>query len=155
MLAVWRLVREHHANEPLFGEGARRYGGRWNDVGVSVIYTSEHRSLAALEVLVHLNGTNPNSPYQLLSYEVDEAMIHYLPEAELPPDWRQEPPPFSTVQWGTQWARENRSVALAVPSTVVPEEQNIVLNTNHRDIRKIKTGKSTPFVFDPRLFTSR
>ena len=155
MVSIWRLVREHHAKKPLSGEGAKLNGGRWNDVGVSVIYASENRSLAALEVLVHLNGTNPNSRYKLLSYDLDEAMIHYLPEKEFPSDWRQEPPPYSTVEWGTKWARVKQSVALAVPSAVMPEEKNIILNPDHPDFRKIKLGKPSDYVFDPRLFVVR
>jgi RES domain-containing protein len=152
MVSVWRLVREHHAKGPFSGEGAREYGGRWNEVGVPVIYTSEHRSLAALEVLVHLNGTNPSSRYKLLSYHLDEGLIYHLPEADIPSDWRQEPHPFSTAQRGTRWVRERQSVALAVPSAVMPEEKNIVLNIRHPDIRKVKLGKPCDYVFDPRLF---
>ncbi len=155
MVSIWRLVREHHAKKPLSVEGAKLNGGRWNDVGVPVVYAGENRSLAALEVLVHLNGTNPNGRYKLLSYHLDEAMIHYLPEKELPSDWRQEPPPYSTVARGTKWAREKQSVALAVPSAVMPEEKNIILNPDHPDFPKIKLGKPSDYVFDPRLFVVR
>jgi RES domain-containing protein len=154
MVSIWRLVRGPHAKKPLSGEGAKLNGGRWNEAGVSVIYASQYRSLAALEVLVHLNGTNPDSLYKLLSYDLDEAMIHHLPEAELPADWRQEPPPYSTVERGTRWARDKRSVALAVPSAVMPEEKNIILNPDHPDFRKVKLGKLSDYVFDPRLFAS-
>jgi len=148
-------VRELHAKKPLSGEGAKLNGGRWNEVGVPVIYASEYRSLAALEILVHLNGTNPDSRYKLLSYDLDEAMILHLPETELHADWRQEPPPYSTVERGTRWARGKESLALAVPSTVMPEEKNIILNPGHPDFRKIKLGKPSDYVFDPRLFAVR
>jgi len=152
MVWVWRLVPRRHADDPWSGEGARLYGGRWNAVGVPALYTSEHRSLAALEVLVHLNGTDPTSTYKLLSYELEEGMIDHLPKAELPDDWRQEPPSPSTAAWGSRWAREKRSLALAVPSAVMPEEKNIILNPSHPDRHKVKLGKPADFVFDPRLF---
>jgi RES domain-containing protein len=155
MVLIWRLVRERHARKPLSGEGAKLNGGRWNEIGTSVIYASEHRSLAALEVLVHLNGTNPTSRYKLLAYELDEAWIHSLPESELPVDWRQEPPSPSTVARGARWIRDKASLALAVPSAVMPEEKNIVLNPEHPDFHKIKVGTPADFVFDPRLFAVR
>jgi RES domain-containing protein len=149
---VWRLVTQARANDPWSGEGARLFGGRWNEVGVAAIYTSEHRSLAALEVLVHLNGTAPVRAYQLLAYELDEDMIEHLPKSHLPENWRQEPPSNTTTAWGSRWAKERRSLALAVPSAVMPEEKNILLNPDHPDRRKIKLGRPTGFVFDSRLF---
>jgi RES domain-containing protein len=152
MRFVWRLVGENRAREPLSGEGARLHGGRWNEPGVAVIYTSENRSLAALEVLVHLNGTNPRRRYRLLSYELDDELIETMSLADLPSDWRAEPPPASTVRLGTEWARAGRSVALKVPSAVLPEEYNVILNTAHADIAKVKPGRPVDFSFDPRLF---
>ncbi len=154
MVLVWRLVPHRRASDPWSGEGARLFGGRWNDVGVPVLYASEHRSLAALEVLVHLNGLEPDGIYRLLSYELDEAMIEHLPKAELPADWRHEPPSYATMARGSRWAREGKSLALAVPSTVVPEERNIILNPDHPDRRKVRLGKPVDFTFDPRLFAS-
>jgi RES domain-containing protein len=154
MAILWRLVPARHADKPLSGEGARLNGGRWNEIGTSVIYTSEHRSLAALEVLVHLNGTNPINRYKLLSYELHEKLIQEIAASELPRDWRQEPPPYSTAQWGTEWAKKKASVAVAVPSAVIPEEKNIILNTEHPDFGKVTPGTATNFVFDPRLFSS-
>ncbi|MEJ0001155.1 MAG: RES family NAD+ phosphorylase [Verrucomicrobiota bacterium] len=152
MAFVWRLVKARFAREPFSGEGGRLFGGRWNNVGVPAIYTSEHRSLAALEVLVHLNGIIPTELYRMISYEIDEAWTQALPAGELPPDWRQEPPSPSTMDWGSQWARDKRSVALAVPSAVIPEEKNIILNPDHPDVGKVKAGPATDFAFDPRLF---
>jgi len=151
MILIWRLVQEKYAREPMSGEGARTYGGRWNEIGIPVIYTSEHRSLAALELLIHLTGTKASGLYKLLSYEFDERLIEPLPVAELPADWRQEPPPVSTAAYGSRWARERRSVALAVPSAVLPEERNIILNPEHSDIGRVKPGKPVDFVFDTRL----
>jgi RES domain-containing protein len=151
MILVWRLVRDKYATDPMSGEGARANGGRWNDVGIPLIYTSEHRSLAALEVLVHLSGTRASGIYKMLSYELDEKLIEHLPAKDLPPDWQQEPPPGSTVSWGSRWAREKRSVALAVPSAVLPEEKNIILNPDHPDAARVKPGKTVNFTFDPRL----
>jgi RES domain-containing protein len=151
-MTLWRLVGEKRADEPLSGEGARLHGGRWNEPGVAVIYTSENRSLAALEVLVHLNGTNLRRRYKLLSYELDERLIEAIPLADMPGNWRLEPPPMWRVARGTKWARAKRSVALQVPSAVLPEEYNVILNTAHPDIAKVKLGPPVDFSFDPRLF---
>jgi RES domain-containing protein len=152
MVVAWRLVSAPRATDPWSGEGARRYGGRWNEAGVAALYTSEHRSLAALEVLVHLNGIEPSAVYKFLSYEIDDFMIESLPVGDLPAGWRQEPPALRTAGYGSQWVKERRSFALAVPSAVVPEERNIILNPDHPDRRKIRLARPAEFAFDPRLF---
>jgi RES domain-containing protein len=153
MLTVWRLVKADRAAHPMSGEGARLFGGRWNDVGIPAVYTSAHQSLAALEVLVHLGGIYPDLPYKLISYELEESTILHLSRSELPPDWRAEPP-FSTMAWGSRWAREKRSFVLSVPSVIVPDERNFILNPEHLQSRTARLGPSISFSFDSRLFLS-
>jgi RES domain-containing protein len=155
MTLAWRLVREKYAGNPLSADGARIYGGRWNEAGVEIVYSSENRSLAALEVLVHLNGVYPSWRYKLLEYMLDDRLIEDVAPANLPGDWREEPAPLSITRWGTEWAKAGRSVALRVPSAVVPDEKNIILNPHHKEIGRVIFGVSTDFAFDPRLFAAR
>ena len=150
MLEAWRMVKERHVVTAFSGEGAARTGGRWNSRGVAVVYTSATRSLAALETLVHLNPPVMFS-YRIVRIEFDEGRVERLPLAVLPSDWQMEPPPPSTQQLGDTWARSSRSAILAVPSVIIPDETNYLLNPVHPDFRNISFGKPEPFTFDPRL----
>jgi len=152
MLEAWRVVKEKHVATAFSGEGAAKTGGRWNSRGVVVVYTSATRSLAALETLVHLNPPVMFN-YRIIRIEFDEAWVERLPLAALPSDWRTEPPPLSTRQLGDAWARSSRTAILAVPSVIIPEETNYVLNPAHPDFKKITICKPAPFTFDPRLLT--
>jgi|ERR1041385_1850551 RES domain-containing protein len=150
MITGWRIVPEARAADAFVGEGARRFGGRWNSPGVAVIYGSQNKSLAALEQLVHHNPRTPNR-FKAFRFQFPDSLIETLSTRHLSADWRQEPPPPSTQQIGDAWARELRSAVLAVPSIIIPEEVNYVLNPAHSDFKKIGIGKPETFVFDPRL----
>lgn len=150
MKVAWRIVKEKHARTALDGEGAWRYGGRWNSRGIRVVYASATRSLAALESLVHL--TPPIIfKYVAISVEFDEALLETTPDSALPADWTEEPPPPSTKGLGDRWVSEARSAVLEVPSVIVATESNYLLNPSHPDFGKIRVGKPQPFAFDPRL----
>jgi len=150
MPSAWRIVKAPHADRAFTGEGAWRTGGRWNSPGVPMVYASEHKSLAVLEILTHLD---PQEVSHHLTFRLafDEALVERLPGERLPPGWRAEMPARAARDVGDAWARENRSAVLAVPSVLIPEEFNFLLNPNHADFRKIKIEKPTEFVFDPRL----
>jgi len=149
-LSAWRIVKAAHVDIAFTGEGARRTGGRWNSPGVPMVYTSEHKSLAVLEMLAHLSpGDMPR--YLTFRVELDVVLVERWPLEKLPPRWREEMPASATRLLGDAWARESRSAAVAVPSAIIPEELNLLLNPNHPDFAKIKIAKPTLFAFDPRL----
>ena len=148
MPVAWRIVQERFVAGAFSGEGARQVDGRWNSRGTAVVYTSEHKSLAALETLVHVAPKVPVS-YRCFRIEFSDALVERL--ATVPPDWRDEPPNDATRDIGNSWTREQRSVGLAVPSGVIPEEWNFLLNPAHADFAKIAIGKPHLFAFDPRL----
>jgi RES domain-containing protein len=152
MASGWRIVPETRAHDAFIGEGAKLYGGRWNSSGVAVVYGSQYKSLAALELLVHRNPRRPNR-FTAFLFQFPESLVETVPLRGLPEDWRQEPPPPSTQQIGDVWMRESRSAVLAVPSIIIPEESNYVLNPAHPDFRKITIGKPQDFAFDARLLT--
>jgi RES domain-containing protein len=152
MAAGWRIVPAARAHDAFIGEGAKLYGGRWNSPGVSVVYGSQHKSLAALELLVHRDPRRPNR-FKAFFFQFAESLVETVPLRGLPEDWRQEPPPPSTQQLGDTWVRESRSAILAVPSIVIPEELNYLLNPVHPNFKKITIGKPQDFAFDARLLT--
>ena len=150
MATAWRIVAEKRAASAFSGEGARIAGGRWNSKGTSVVYTSASKALAALELLVHIN---PIIPLKLTAFrlEFDDEMIEHFPAHDLPAHWRIEPPGGDTMKIGDAWVAAVRSPILAVPSTIIPEEINYLLNPAHPDFADIQIGPATGFAFDPRL----
>jgi len=150
MACGWRIVPVNRANDAFAGEGARLFGGRWNSPGVAVVYGSEHKSLAALELLVHFNPVAPNH-FKAFPIQFPDSLVETIAVRSLPKDWRQEPPPPSAQHFGNIWAREMRSAVLAIPSIVIPDELNFLLNPRHPDFKKITIGKAEDFSFDSRL----
>lgn len=150
MARGWRIVPENRASDAFLGEGARLYGGRWNSAGVAIVYGSQHQSLAALEQLVHLNPITPNR-FKVLSFQFPDSLIETVLPRNLPEGWRQEPPPPFTQRLGDVWARELRSAVLAIPSIIIPDELNYLLNPAHPDFKEIALGRAEKFSFDARL----
>jgi len=74
-----------------------------------------------------------------------------MPASGLPANWRRYPPPEALAELGTRWARDLKSPVLAVPSAVIPQELNYVLNPVHPDFKRIRVGNPEAFRFDPRL----
>jgi len=152
MPEAWRIVKAKHVATAFSGEGAAKTGGRWNSRGVPVVYASASQSLAALETLVHL--TPPVMfHYKVIRIGFSDELVEQLKAGVLPSDWRVEPPPPSTKQLGDAWVRSSRSAILAVPSVIIPDEINYLLNPAHADFKKIAVGKPADFTFDPRLLT--
>ena len=146
---AWRIVKEKHAATALDGEGARLNGGRWNSVGVRVVYASGAKSLAALETLVHLK-LPVMARYTVIPVTFDDAVVEFFPTATLPAGWDAEPPSLISQQIGDAWVKAARSALLALPS-IITGETNYLINPAHRDFAKIKTGRPEAFNFDPRL----
>src|SRR5580658_1617758 len=130
------------------GEGARRYGGRWNSTGVAVVYTSSAISLAILEWRAHLSQW-PAPPSVIIELEFDASLV-WSP-AKLPANWKRWPSPKANAAVGDHWARSGRSAVLKLPSAIVPTEFNYLLNPAHPDFGKISLGRPQVFKADPRL----
>lgn len=135
------------------GEGARLYGGRWNSRGKRVIYTAGSLSLAALEMLVHLNSDEILFSYSFAAVEFDESFILPIEEFQtLPENWSDSPPPIAIQRIGDEWAQKLTSVVLKVPTSVLPVEFSYLINVGHPEFSKVKLGKPHLFTFDKRLY---
>ncbi len=147
-ITAYRLVRKKLAQSALDGTGARLYGGRWNSPGVSIIYTAESLALCCLELLVHLPS------YEILQ-EYVYITVHFTSDlvvnAELVEGWNSRPVAHCSQAIGDRWVNDGRFPILKVPSVVVPEGWNYLLNIAHPDFAKIKTGPPVAMTFDPRL----
>jgi RES domain-containing protein len=152
LLTAFRLVSPRWADTAFSGEGARKFGGRWNSPGRPVVYLSESRALAALELLVHL--TTPESRLkQFVRFEVvlPSDMIEVLPLSTLPAGWRASPPTRASSGFGDRWLEEDRSLILRVPSVLVPEEGNLLLNVTHPSFPSLEISEPHAFSLDPRF----
>lgn len=149
MPSGWRIDKP--GRDAFSGEGARRFGGRWNSPGVAAVYLSEHQSLAALEIFVHLRPLVPQGKFLAYFVEWEEAQMEVLPAKKLPGDWRTSPAGPSTMQLGDDWVREARSAVLAVPSAILPAESNFLLNPTHPHFRQLRRHRAVEFTFDERL----
>ncbi len=151
-MRVYRLVKARYAASALDGGGAKTFGGRWNSPGTAVLYASVSIALAALELLVHLGRGEVLSSYRLFTLTLPDQAALTLDDGALPADWRVDPAPKSTATIGDRWVAAGPSVALLIPSTVIPREQNILLNPGHPGFAAIADGAADePFGFDPRL----
>lgn len=151
MIRAWRIVKNRYIDQAFDGEGARINGGRWNSPGYRAVYVSESRALATLEVLAGLGSEAPLSHYSLIGVRFAEELVTDLALAELPEGWDSTPPGPTSQTVGDVWLAEERSVALRVPSVVVPAESNYVLNPGHPDFRRVTVDPPEELRIDPRL----
>ncbi|MGZ8937413.1 MAG: RES family NAD+ phosphorylase [Halobacteriota archaeon] len=155
-MLVWRVTRKAHAEQPLSREGARRYGGRWNHIGVAVVYTSQSLSLAVLEYLVNLPITDLPSDLVSIQIEIpDDLPRTEITIKELPDDWRTFPAVEELKDIGTDWARQAAAPILVVPSVVIPSELNYLVNPTHALSNGIKIVSVDAFALDTRLYSTR
>lgn len=149
-ITAWRITKRKYTKDAFTGSGARKYGGRWNSPGTSIVYTAETQSLAVLEMLVHLEQSDLLRRYVLIGVTIDETLIEKLDRSRLPRRW-QDAPAIELRAIGDEWALRNISVALQVPSALVPAENNVLLNPAHPNFQKLVIGDPVSFAFDQRL----
>jgi len=140
--------------DDLSGAGAKATGGRWNEPGVAMVYASATRALACLETVVHLNaGGLPFNRYLVEITIPDEVWGRAQVETagSLRVGWDAEPAGQVSVQFGTAWVRAGHSAVLVVPSVMVPEEGNVLVNPGHADGVGIAAVKQRRWLYDPRL----
>jgi len=131
MTRAWRIVKERYADSAFSGEGARRAGGRFNSPDNPVVYSSESLALAELEILVNLPTERLLSSYVAFRAGIPDKRVETLDRTQLPEGWREDPVPDSVRDIGDQWIESKDSLALRVPSAVVPAEDNILINPGH------------------------
>lgn len=152
---VWRIATDAPTFEAddMTGAGARLTGGRWNEAGVPVVYAAENRALACLETIVHLNaGGLPLNRY-LVEIAIPDAVWAAREEVDAAGlvGWDARPASRTSIGFGTQWARSGRSPILVVPSVVVPEEANVLVNPLHPSGASLVARKLRLWTYDPRM----
>jgi RES domain-containing protein len=152
MTKAWRITKQKHQSTGLSGEGARIYGGRWNPIGIPLIYTAESLSLAALEIIVHLEREQLlYNRFVKIPVIFESSLVYPLSRKKLPKDWDSLPPSDSTQKIGQKWIEQTKHAILKIPSTVIREEHNFLINPVHPDFAAIEFGEPQRFEFDERL----
>lgn len=149
-MIVYRLVITRFAGD-LSGEGPRLFGGRWNHKDTSCIYAAENRSLAILEYSVNTSEDDIPRALSMVSIDIPENGILEIPIHQLPGDWHNTPVPPSTKTFGTKLLEQLRSPVIKIPSAVIPEEYNYILNPKHPDAALFKIVEIRDFVYDIRI----
>ena len=153
-MLVWRIVPKRRYSQAFTGEGARLYGGRWNPPGIRVVYTSATLSLAALEYFVHVSKQTRPDDLVSISLEIPKNIrVERVSESKLPSNWRLYPALDELKEIGKRWIKNSATAILAVPSAVIPQELNYLINPEHADFKKMKINKPIQFNLDERMFS--
>ncbi len=151
-MIVYRLCRQSYAND-LSGHGAEISGGRWNSKGVAALYTSASRALCAIEIVVHVPAGIIPKDYFMVSISIpDNETIDILNLKNLPSTWNNNPISGSTQRIGNVFLTEQKALVLKVPSVIIKDEWNYIINPLHPGFKKVKIVNTEPFTFDTRLF---
>lgn len=152
-MLVYRIVQKEERTRDLSGTGAFKFGGRWNNPGTFALYTSENRSLAMLETLVHVDDSEMPPDMFIMEIEISgKAPIYAFPDERLPEEWM-EPENIELKEEGDALMKDLRYLAIKVRSAVLPQEYNYMLNPLFPDFNNlVKVVKVTPIIPDIRLF---
>ena len=150
-MKVYRISKCNFIND-LSGTGAAMFGGRWSSKGTYILYTAASPSLALLEILVHTSSFS-NIDYCLLELDIPENKILEIHPEQLPDEWRQLPAPAFLQKNGDEFCNKKDFLVLKIPSAIIPEEYNFLINPNHPDFNKIKVVRKKRITIDQRLKT--
>ena len=151
MIRLYRLIRAARAGDAFSGEGARLYGGRWNPPGYPVVYTSQSRALAVLKMFVHLTLEARSMHFLIYEITLPKAARLKLYDGSAHV-WRQPQQSSASQEAGRAWLADGKTLGFVVPSVVVPQEANYVLNPRHPQFARLRISKPEPFAFDLRLW---
>lgn len=149
---MYRVLRKPYARTPFDGEGSYQYGGRWSSPGTRLSYASEHQSLAMLEYFVHLEASDAPPDLVLASADIpDDLSRQQIEVGTLPANWRETPAPAELARLGDEFVLTGKDCILIVPSALVPNENNWLVNPLHEEFQKIKIRQTEPLTYDSRL----
>lgn len=156
IVTVWRIgtdTPDYEAHD-LSGKGAEKTGGRWNRKGTPMVYASVSRSLACLETVVHLGGGDP-LPLNRYLVQINIPSALWSSRFKLDPaqhvGWDAEPAGKVSMDWGTAWIQGKTTLLAEVPSVIIVEEHNILINPDHPDAGKLTATKVRKWTYDHRI----
>jgi RES domain-containing protein len=150
-MRCWRIAIEEAALDRSC-EGAKKSGGHWHRPGVPALYAALTVELAVLEKFVHCKENEEGLVLVAIDLPDDPALGLDVPDAELPPGWDRLPSSNSAVEFGTEFLQARSHLYMRVPSTIVHEGVNLVINPQHPACAQVRLQVARTFSFDPRMF---
>lgn len=152
MPKAYRIVRPEFVDTAFDGEGARLYGGRWNEKGTRMVYTSASPSLAAMESFVHMGISAKLIQHVIIEINIPDEIIKVCNKIMLPEEWNTNIAHEISQEFGTMWIESSESAVLAIPSAVMEMEINYLINPTHPDFSKIVIIQKRDFTYDDRMW---
>jgi RES domain-containing protein len=149
-MELFRIAAERYAGE-LKASGAPN---RWNKKGEQIIYAGGSRSLSTLELVVHRNFIKPDIRYKVMVLSVPDSdlMVKTITTSRLPKNWRQIEAYSKLQEIGSEWIGSKQTLLLKVPSVIIPQEYNYLINTEHPDFKKhVTLVRTEEYFWDWRL----
>lgn len=151
-MRIYRISKTEYIND-LSGEGARLYGGRWNKIGDAMLYFSQNLSLSLLEIIVHADYSELPLDYSFVEVEIPESFIKTIQSVDfVQPKWNTAGAVNQLQMLGSNWLQRKENLAMKVPSAILTQENNILINPVHKDFEKLKIRRIDKLDLDPRLF---
>lgn len=150
-MRCYRIVKPAYVATALSGEGARLYGGRWNPPGHRCVYAAATRALAVLEMLVHLTPASRGIEFRLLELDVPDELV--APRLVTRSGWNDHPAGLASQDAGLLWLKAALHVALPVPSVVIQDESNLLLNPAALGFERVQITAETSFQLDQRPYS--
>lgn len=151
-MRAYRIFESKHSETAFTGEGARRYGGRWNSPGIPVVYVATSFALALLEVMANARAGRVPPDMVYCAIDIPEDLrLETLDLAALPVTWHTYPAPPELQAAGDEWFSRSETVGLVVPSAIARIETNVILNPAHPDFARITIGEPKAIPVDSRL----
>ena len=151
-MRIYRISKTQYIND-LSGEGARLYGGRWNKVGDAMLYFSQNLSLSLLEIIVHADYSDLPMDYSFVEAEIPDTCIKAIQSIDfIQPKWSTEAAVNQLQMLGSNWLNKQEGLAMKVPSAILRQENNILINPAHKDFENLKIIGVEKLNLDPRLF---
>lgn len=149
-MTVFRIASANYIAD-LSGNGSKLYGGRWNEKGVAMVYFASSRAMAIMELLVHLMPEDLYKDYAIAEFKVPDDKILKISLTELPDNWKDEEREVYLKKIGKKFIDDGRYLLMQIPSILVEEENNFIMNPSHTDAQKVKLISQRIFKFDRRL----
>jgi RES domain-containing protein len=144
---IWRICLQDADPKTPSANGRQR----WNSPGMPIVYAAQDAGLAVLEMLAHLDVPELRKQYSLIPISLEDSLVQEVDVSALPKNWRADPPPCELREVGDDWARKANCPVLRVPSALVPEQYNLLMNTEHPEFIQLGFGEPVPFRFDASL----
>lgn len=153
---VWRIATEtlNYSADDLTGTGAKVTGGRWNRPGTALLYCAENIALASLETFVHFNASTLPLNRYLVRIDIPDDVWNaavVLTATSAPVGWDAIPTSKVSLDAGDAWAASAVSALILVPSVIVPEEHNVLINPIHAHAKTITASKVRKWQYDARM----